>query len=141
MAKTSPNKPAVSQQLTPASFKVKTAIVRLTTGHGWYDGIQKEPFKLYEATRAAWSAEKDGQFLKAKIVLCAHNGIVHEVYRVAKWFHANATMSSNVGTFHDPNRWEFVGNVASDPLRSAFLGKPVRSLFRRGDRNPIRTFG
>jgi hypothetical protein len=69
------------------------------------------------------------------------NGVIREVYEIGKWLPAGSTMRSDLSIDTDPRRWEFVGRVASDPIRRKYRLRSVSHLFHRGDINPLRFFG
>jgi len=86
---------------------------------------------LYEVTRRAW---KVGTRREAARIACAvFEGVVREVYEIGQWRKA----SPREGESWKGNRWEFVGNLANESVRSKYLGHPVKSHFTRGARNPI----
>jgi hypothetical protein len=92
---------------------------------------------LYEATRAAWHVgpRRDGADLALSVV----HGIVLEVYEIDHWQPAGT--SSYAERRPDPGwqgRWEFVGRVAREPVRSKYKGGSVGHYFRPGSRSPVR---
>ncbi|QJD77271.1 hypothetical protein [Spirosoma rhododendri] len=81
---------------------------------------------LYEATRGVWKdvPEHDASFLYA-FATC--KGIVKEVYEIEQWEKAGTkpyTMVSHADT-NLTNRWEFVGHVAPESVRSLYIGKKI----------------
>lgn len=95
--------------------------------------------ELYDYTRHAWrlGARKE----KAKYAMSIYDGIVQEVYTIAAWFPQNTTLNikhikDNHPTDINKKRWEFVGQLAPDPVRTKYLGINVSKYFR-SKRNPI----
>lgn len=86
---------------------------------------------LYEATRRAW---KVGTRRQAAEFACAvFQGIVCEVYQIGRWQRA----SPRTGESWKGSRWEFVGTIADESVRSKYLGRSVKSYLTRGARYPI----
>ena len=67
-------------------------------------------------------------------------GVVREVYRVAKWLRAVSTFNSRWDgrARRRSPRWEFVGTIAPEPLRRRYVGRYVGDDFPQGNQNPIR---
>jgi hypothetical protein len=87
---------------------------------------------LYEVTRRAW---KVGTRRAAPKFACAvFQGVVCEVYEIGHWRKA----SPRTGDAWKGSRWEFVGKIADESVRSKYLGRSVKSYFTRGARNPIK---
>lgn len=126
-------------QLTKKDFKEPTAIIRLTKL--FRPGLEYERFALYEATRAHWSAKKDGRIPKTKLALAVHEGEVIEVYRIAAWLPANSTMKYFRMDNAEGSRHEFVGEIAERRVRDMYLGALVSNLFAKGDVRPVACFG
>jgi len=66
-------------------------------------------------------------------------GVVREVYMVGTWYVAGTTLyhTRPGSAVQIPGRWEFVGKLADDKLRSRYLGQSVAHYFRKGASNPI----
>lgn len=126
------------EEITTSDFDRPTVIVRLTDLYR--PRLEFDHAKLYEATRAYWSIKKDHSIPKAKVALSVHDGIVLEVYEIAAWLPANSTMMVYRMGKGEEDRVEFVGDVASERLRSKYVGKSVAGLFKRGDVRPVAYF-
>jgi hypothetical protein len=94
--------------------------------------------ELYDATRGIWRIGKERE--TARFALAVFDGVVQEVYRIEAWFPAGTTFSSR-GRLGGDNRWEFVGQVAEDPIRKKYRFGSVDHYFPKGARNPIRYAG
>ena len=92
---------------------------------------------LYEATRAAWVVGPRRN--DADLALAVVRGIVLEVYEIDRWQPAGTAhykdRSPDAGW---RKRWEFVGSVAAEPVRTRYLGGSVAHYFPRGNRSPVR---
>lgn len=126
------------EEITASDFDRPTVVIRLTDLYR--PRLEFERVPLYEVTRAHWSIKKDHRIPKAKIALSAHDGIVLEVYEIAAWVPANSTMMVYRMDKGGRDRMEFVGDVATNRLRSKYVGKSVAGLFKRGDIRPVAYF-
>jgi hypothetical protein len=88
--------------------------------------------KLYQATRHAWMVGRRRE--NAKFACAVFEGVVREVYEIREWRKA----SSREGEGDVSRRWEFVGKIADESVRSKYLGRRVESYLPRGSQNPIR---
>ena len=95
------------------------------------------PVELYDATRGVWKVGDNRH--GAKYAFGVFDGIVREVYEIERWLPAGSTFSTRApGGVHRDGRFEFVGRVAAEPLRSTYRLKSVREYFPAKSRNPIR---
>lgn len=83
--------------------------------------------KLYQATRYAWKVGRRRE--KAKFACAVFEGVVREVYEIREWRKASSL---------EGERWEFVGKIADESIRSKYLGHRVESYLPRGSQNPVR---
>lgn len=90
------------------------------------------PDELYEATRRAWRA-RGRRRDTARFACAVFEGVVREVFEIGQWRKA----SPREGEAWKGDRWEFVGKIADESVRSKYLGCPAKSYFTRGARNPI----
>ena len=81
---------------------------------------------LYETTRRYWRASDRIQ--RAQYAIAVYERVCIEAYEVHNWRRV---------PFEGSTRWEFDGVVANDDIRSQFLFKSVRHIFRPGAANPI----
>lgn len=105
------------------------------------------PFELYEATRGYWVVGKK-EAEGVKYVLAVYKGLVIEVYEPKAWLEKYDTMmesradeTANAYKRQPKNikqRYEFVGRVAPESVRSKYLHKSVAYFYADGKRNPIR---
>lgn len=94
------------------------------------------PIELYDATRGVWRIGHDRE--KAEYAFAIFDGIVHEVYKVLAWFQAGSTFNTRGSMEDERNRWEFVGQIAEESLRSKYIGKSVEHYFSKNAQNPIK---
>ena len=90
---------------------------------------------LYDATRGAWRIGKRRE--NAQVALSVFDGIVQEVYQICSWFPAGSTLNSRTPKPAWEERWEFVGNIAKEPIRSRYLHKSVQHHFPKGTQSPF----
>ncbi len=92
---------------------------------------------LYDATRTAWKVGPRRE--AAQLAFAVFEGVVREVYAIARWLPAGSTFSTRRGGrgVRNPGRWEFVGTVADDAVRSRYVNRYVGHLFMQGAQNPI----
>lgn len=96
------------------------------------------PIELYDATRGVWKTGPNRE--KAKFALAVFEGVVQEVYQIAQWFPGGSTLYTRNDTDY-PERWEFVGRIAPEPIRKRYLFRSVRRYLPQGAQNPIRYVG
>lgn len=95
--------------------------------------------ELYEATRGVWrlSARREA----ATYALAVFEGVVREVFEIRSWHPANSTpYTTRVEELAQRDvggRWEFVGEIAPDEIRSRYRGRSVHSYFKRGQQSPV----
>ena len=101
--------------------------------------------ELYDYTRGQWRLNPENA-RKAKYAFAIYQGVIQEVYEVLDWYEGGSTFSirqnnenidRGVGEAID-GRYEFVGNLASQPVRAKYKNKPVnKDYFKAGNSNPI----
>ena len=93
--------------------------------------------QLYEATRGVWKLGPDKD--AAEYAFCVAGGIVHEVYSVGAWHKAGTTPYATrpLAQVAIPDRWEFSGKVAPDPIRTKYVGKSIAHYFAKGNASPV----
>jgi uncharacterized protein len=93
--------------------------------------------ELYEATRGVWrlSTRREG----AAYAMAVFEGVVLEVYEIDSWLPAGTTpyYFRDVEELPVEGRWEFVGRLARNSVRSKYLGRSVAAYFKQGAQNPI----
>ena len=94
---------------------------------------------LYEATRGAWVLGSRRE--EAIYAFAVYKKKILEVYRIDRWFPSGTTeyQTRNSDEF-DRSRWEFVGKVAKDEIRTKYVGKLITSDRLRGSNPPIYTW-
>lgn len=93
---------------------------------------------LYDATRSAWKVGRKREL--AVYAFSVYGGIVREVFAISTWAEGGTTMhnSDRDGRTHRrEGRWEFVGQVAEEPVRKRYVGRSVAHYFKPGAQNPI----
>lgn len=93
--------------------------------------------ELYEVTRGVWKlGERRNRALYA---LAVFEGVVREVYTIGAWYRGG-TLTYSTRSADDvdaPDRWEFSGRVALEPVRSRYLYRSVAAYFKRGQQSPV----
>lgn len=97
------------------------------------------PEALYESTRGIWIIGERRN--RAKYAMAVYAGIIREVYEIGSWHRAGSTQytTRNQGELAQQRnkRWEFIGDVAPEPVRLQYVGQSVMHLFRPGQQSPI----
>jgi uncharacterized protein len=95
------------------------------------------PAALYDATRGVWKLGSNRE--KVKFVMPVFEGIVREVYEVMAWFPGGTTFypTRNSDEVNAPDRWEFVGNLASEVVRRKYRNRSVVDYFAANAQNPV----
>ena len=105
------------------------------------DTGKQSAMDLYDATRGVWKVSL-ASARNAKFALAVFGGTVREVYEIAAWLPAEATMySDTVRKYDSVDRFEFVGRVASEEIQARYRWKSVAHLFKQGAANPIMYVG
>lgn len=94
---------------------------------------------LYDVTRGVWKVGPRRS--RAEFAFCINGGIIRAVYEIAAWVPAGSTMTTRTFEEKDYNlgeRFEFVGNIASQAMLKRYIGKSVKSYFAPGAQNPIK---
>lgn len=91
--------------------------------------------ELFDNTRGYWKLNPD-KANKAKYGFAVYEGIIQEVYTILEWLPAGSTFNVRDEEV-PPGRYEFIGNIADDEVRSKYRYKSVESYFKRGNSNPI----
>ena len=96
--------------------------------------------ELYEATRGYWKIDVK-RAEKAEYVFSVYKGIIKEVYKIKEWLPAGTIPRSTLPDAETPaDRYEFVGEVAKEAIRSKYIEKSIANLYRKGEANPIKYF-
>ena len=91
--------------------------------------------ELYEATRGVWKLGPRRE--EARYAMAVFRGVVKEVYEIQTWHAAGTTRYATRSDVEVPGRWEFLGAVAPQEVRSAYLDRNVRSQFKPGAQSPV----
>ena len=94
--------------------------------------------ELYDVTRSQWriSLKRAEQ---VDFAFAVYQGIIYEVYRVSSWHDAGSTFNSRIDDKIE-GRYEFIGDIAPEDIRSKYLYKSIAHYFKRGNANPIYYF-
>jgi hypothetical protein len=93
--------------------------------------------ELYEATRGVWKlGTRRGD---ARYALAVFEGVVRQVYEIDSWHRAGTTQykTRTQKSVDRPDRWEFTGRIASENLRSQYVGFSVAAYFPKGLQSPV----
>lgn len=95
------------------------------------------PEALFEATRGVWKVGPRREAVGN--ALATYRGEVIEVYRVDYWQAAGSALypSRSTENLRVPGRWEFVGALADETVRSRYVGRSVKQYLPAGSRSPI----
>jgi uncharacterized protein len=92
--------------------------------------------EFYEATRGMWKLGARRE--KYPLAMAVFEEVVREVYQIESW-HPAATTTYVTDLHRNPRpagRWEFIGKVAAEPIRSRYRLKSVAKYLRRGLQSP-----
>lgn len=95
--------------------------------------------ELYDTTRHSWKLGERRN--KAQYAFAVFQGEVKEVYTIVSWLPQNSTITTKKpedisDLTINTDRWEFVGNIAPDEIRSKYVGKDV-SEYLKSKQNPV----
>ncbi len=93
-------------------------------------------FELYECTRGYWKVNVE-RADNCKYAAAVYEGIILEVYEIAKWLPAGSTLMESRETRRIPGRFEFVGKIAPERIRNKYVYKSVTGIYSPGNTNPI----
>lgn len=96
------------------------------------------PDELYDCTRGVWvvGARREN----AKYAVAVYKGEILEVFEIDGWHRAGTTQygSREIDLDRHGGRWEFTGRIASEDVRSRYVGESAAHYFKRGEANPIK---
>lgn len=114
--------------------KIEDPVILIRVNQLYHYGMAD--VELYDATRGIWRVGENRN--KAKYAFAVYEGIVREVYEIKQWLPAGSTFSTrDPHGVYDSERWEFVGKLANDNIRTKYLLKSVENYFSSGSQNPI----
>ncbi len=95
--------------------------------------------ELYDITRHSWRLSERRE--KAEYAFAVFQGEVKEVYTIVSWLPQNSTITTKKpedisDLTINTDRWEFVGNIAPDEIRSKYIDKDVSDYFK-SKQNPV----
>lgn len=124
-------------ELAPLPANVTDPSLLIRINRQFQYGMSTEA--LYESTRGIWVVGERRN--RARYAMAVYAGIIREVYEVESWHRAGstnyATRSQAELAKQKDKRWEFVGHVALEPIRSRYVGRSVAHLFRVGQQSPV----
>ena len=90
---------------------------------------------LYDFTRGIWRLNK-ARAENAKYAFSVYQGEIKEVYEIKNWYDAGSTeyRTRQFGFDETKDRYEFVGQIASESVREKYVGKIMPKAHRQ---NPI----
>lgn len=95
---------------------------------------QMSQLELYEATRGVWKVgrRRDG----AKYACAVFESVVREVYEIQRWDPANTTPYTTrpLQDVAVPDKWEFIGQIASQQVRSRYINHSIQKYLQSGSR-------
>lgn len=97
------------------------------------------PLELYDVTRGCWK-RKIESVKNAEYALSVSDNIVREVYKIDNWKMSKdvvrETVTNNPDTENE--RITFTGEIAADEIRSKYIGKNVKKLYKWGEADPLK---
>lgn len=97
------------------------------------------PLELYDITRGCWKNRIEYVSVADYALSVFHEKVV-EVYSIHKWFRAETehreTIPFNPNV--DKKKIIFKGELAPQFIRDKYIGKDVKSLFKRGEAQPVK---
>lgn len=92
---------------------------------------------LYEATRGVWKL--GARRLQAAYAMAVFEGVIRETYRIETWHQAGSTPYSSrpPQDVRVEGRWEFVGVLAEDEVRTRYRYGSVAAYFKQGQQSPV----
>lgn len=119
--------------LSEDDFEEPSIIVRLRNSEG------RKP----EDAVAGWWKVKYESVKNLKYAIVAIDGIVRGVYSINGWRkYGEDGMLGTANESNDiPSRFQFLGALASQAIADRYMGRSVKSLFKKGAVNPIRYVG
>lgn len=127
---------AIGAILDPRRVEIREPAILINVRRGFRHSMTAQ--ELYDQTRSAWKVGPKRE--RATLALSVYHGIVREVYVITGWVKGGSTMRSTDANGHHasiPGRWEFVGKVASERVRSQHVGRSVAHYWRKGAQNPV----
>lgn len=92
--------------------------------------------ELYEVTRGIWRLGERRN--RATHAFAVFEGVVREVFEVESWHPSGTTpyRFRDASMFLGRGRWEFVGRVAAESIRSQYVDRSVAHHFAKGLQTP-----
>lgn len=112
----------------PEPIEIQEAVLLIIPNKYFERNISAD--RLYEISRGNWAMGKRRD--KAKYAFTIVSGVVHEVYRIDRWFEVTARSAAA----KKQNRWRFDGAIANEMRH--YLGRSVASYLVHGARIPFR---
>lgn len=118
----------------PANIREPAILIRINRAYRF--GMSD--VELYDATRSAWKVGPRRRS-QAKFAFAVFEGVIREVYEITEWLPGGSTFNSfrNGQRTDRSDRWEFVGTIAEEVIRSRYINHHVGHLFAKGAQNPI----
>lgn len=122
---------------THEALEITDPVLLIRINRLFHPGMSSEA--LYEATRGIWrlGARREG----ARYALAVYDGIVREAYEIESWHPAGSTPYQTrdaIELAESGDRWEFVGQLAPEPVRERYVGQSVAHYFQRGEQSPVK---
>jgi len=121
----------------PAPAEITDSALLIRINKQFKYGISAQ--ELYESTRGVWVIGQRRN--RANFAMAVYAGVIREVYEIDSWHRAGTTeyltRDKDELAKYKLKRWEFIGKVASDSIRSRYIGFSVAHLFRIGQQSPV----
>ena len=123
----------------PVDIKEPSILIRVSRAFRY----TMSEMELYDFTRGQWKLNPE-KARRAQYAFSIYEGIIQEVYEILDWYEAGKTFSvrqtekySEEMKKETEGRYEFIGNVAPEEIRSRYKHKSVAHYFNKGNSNPI----
>jgi len=121
--------------MTSAAISIDIPVMLIDIQERYHEGITA--LELYEASRGAWRVGSRRE--AANYAFAVAGEMVREVYEIHSWHRAGTTpyRIKPFDSFVVDGRWEFVGKLAPEAIRSKFKGKSVGGCFSKSQQNQV----
>ena len=108
--------------------EIKDNIIMFKISNSYKYGMK--PNEIYDITRSAWRVNIN-EAEQYQYALAIYDNVVLEVYEIVQWFKGGRVTFNSVfeGEWKNEKRYEFVGKIASEEIRSRYRNRSVKNLY------------
>lgn len=117
----------------PVDIQKEHAAMLIRINRVYRHTMSKE--QLYEATRGSWKVGKRREGVR--YAMAVFEDVVREVYEVKSWCCSGSTPYQTRSRPQKKGRWDFIGEIAPENVRSLYCNNSVAKYFSRGQQNPF----